>query len=106
MVTDAVRAYVHSLSWGANLGVLGATAPVLVRQTQLDPHRIAFFGQWMPMLLYAFGGFLVMVDFTRHLLLDQALGERWLGMYRTDGRSQLLEMLVLCALGLVSCWCW
>eukprot|EP00929_Paragymnodinium_shiwhaense_P058192 TRINITY_DN29141_c0_g1_i1.p3 TRINITY_DN29141_c0_g1~~TRINITY_DN29141_c0_g1_i1.p3 ORF type:complete len:135 (+),score=7.72 TRINITY_DN29141_c0_g1_i1:345-749(+) len=80
--TGESRVLAHSLSFGLNLSMFTSTLTYMAVKTPLKRGRLPFFLKWGPWFLMLAAMCLVMIDLTRHVVLDAKLGGSALWMYR------------------------
>jgi len=83
--TPKARAIGHALFWGLNFGLFVVTSVYLGMQTPKARAGMAMASKWGPFLCVVIGAMLVMVDLSRHVLLDLGLAGGELAMYTDKG---------------------
>lgn len=81
--TPKARAIGHAMFWGVNFGLFVVVSNYLLMKAKKDEENLAV--KWGPFTLVTLGALLVMVDLTRHVLLDLELAGEELAMYNDDG---------------------
>jgi len=104
--TPKARAIGHSMFWGLNFGLFVVLAMYIAMKTQKkeEPNFVA---KWGALMLVVAGALLIMVDLTRHVLLDLELAGAELAMYGDDGDLSTVGLTgVMCTwVGLVCTLC-
>lgn len=95
--TPKARAIGHALFWGLNFGLFVVVSAYMVMKAKQDEQNLAL--KWGPFTLVTLGALLVMVDLTRHVVLDLGLAGEELAMYTDKG--DLSEVGVI---GVVCTW--
>jgi len=90
--TPKARAIGHALFWGLNLGLFAVAALYLYTQTPKVRAAEPLALKWGPFICVVLGAFLVMLDLTRHCLLDLGLAGEELAMYTDDGDLSTVGM--------------
>lgn len=85
IATAKYREAAHSISFGLHIGIFAVLLPQLFWRSYDQRKHLGFWQQWVPFTLAALGAALIMVDLSRHMLLDQGLFENSLGMYAEGG---------------------
>jgi len=83
--TVSSRALSHAASFGLNIGMFGALLPQLAGRTAARRGDLPPCRRWAPFCMVVLGAALVMLDLTRHMLLDLGYGDHVLPMYKEDG---------------------
>ncbi|CAK0854189.1 unnamed protein product [Prorocentrum cordatum] len=83
--TAKTRAVSHSLSGGLHIGALGALAVYVFARTPGDRASSHPLIRWAPFVVVVLGSLMVLLDLTRHVLLDQNIAPIHLHMYNKDG---------------------
>jgi len=95
--TSGTRAVAHAFMFGLHFGIFAALIPKLVVRTSEERKHIASPQIWAPLCLCVIGAAFVMLDLTRHMLLDFGIGIEYLPMYQDDGNlTQVGKAGVLC----------
>lgn len=82
--TPKARAIGHAMFWGLNFGLFVVmSAYIYLKTIKKEQEDLAM--KWAPMALVVTGAMLVMVDLTRHVLLDLELAGAALAMYNDAG---------------------
>lgn len=89
----------HSLSWGVHVGALGALAAYVFARTPGDRATSTPLLRWAPFVLVVLGSLMMVLDLTRHVLLDQDIAPVHLHMYNKDG-----SLTAVGALGMYCTW--
>ncbi|CAK0836058.1 unnamed protein product [Prorocentrum cordatum] len=98
--TAKTRAVSHSLSWGLHIGALGALAVYVFARTPGDRVSSHPLIRWAPFVLVVLGSLMVLLDLTRHVLLDQNIAPVHLHMYNKDG-----SLTAVGEMGMYCTWC-
>lgn len=80
--------------WGLHLGLCGALCVYIHRRT-LESRRGPTLQRWGPFALVLLGTLFVLLDLTRHVLLDQNIGVAHLPMYSSEGLSTVGRLGVI-----------
>eukprot|EP00746_Dinoflagellata_sp_MGD_P112745 gnl/MRDRNA2_/MRDRNA2_49874_c0_seq1.p1 gnl/MRDRNA2_/MRDRNA2_49874_c0~~gnl/MRDRNA2_/MRDRNA2_49874_c0_seq1.p1 ORF type:complete len:138 (-),score=27.39 gnl/MRDRNA2_/MRDRNA2_49874_c0_seq1:260-673(-) len=87
--TPKARAIGHALFWGLNFGLFVVMCSyVALKTSKKDEENVCL--KWSPFALLFTGALLVMVDLTRHVLLDLELAGEELAMYDDYGDLSLV----------------
>lgn len=86
----------HSLSWGLNIGALGSLAVYVAARTPDDRAASDTLLRWAPFTLIVLGSLMILLDLTRHVLLDHGVGTTLLPMYNDDGSLTLVGQFGVC----------
>lgn len=79
------REAAHSITFGFHLGIFAVLLPQLFSRTLQQRSQMGYFMKWSPFALAGTGALLVMVDLTRHMMLDQGFFEGVFDMYDDNG---------------------
>jgi hypothetical protein len=85
IATAKYREAAHSISFGFHIGIFGVLLPQLFARTRQQRSELGSFQKWLPFSLATLGAALIMVDLTRHMILDQGFFEKQLSMYNDGG---------------------
>lgn len=86
----------HSLVWGLNIGALGALSVYVAARTPDDRATSVALLRWAPFTLIVLGSLMILLDLTRHVLLDHGVGTTILPMYNDDGSLTFVGHFGVC----------
>lgn len=93
LISPKARAIGHATFWGLNVGLFSALLAYFWKRTSGGQKNMA------PFTLTLLGALLIMVDLSRHILLDLGLAGAELAMYTEEGELSTVGMV-----GLVCTW--
>lgn len=101
LMSPKARAIGHATFWGVNFGLFVCLSMYYWKRTAVARKGMEL--QWAPFTITVLGACLIMVDLTRHVLLDLDLAGAELAMY-TDEEGAFMDLSTVGLVGFICTW--